>query len=413
MRLSVKRLALTMITIAVFAGWLIARQQDEVIPAAKNRLVDAALFQKEFTRQIDFYNNSWPKQITVDGKNLELHYSFHLPLEKFIRKQLRRFFTQNSSVVVIDNSSGKILAAIDYTYKGRHFGNAITFSTTHPAASLFKIVTASALLNLPEVTPESRFRCRGRGTTLYKYQLDSRARRWDRWLTLKGAFYFSNNVVFARAARKYLGGGELTIMAKKFGFNTNIFADLFLSRSVFTSPVDKYNLAEKASGFNRDTLISPVHGALLASIIANDGIRRPLRVIDKILFEGRDVTNEVLNLSSGRVLPVQVSKEVADMMQGVVKRGTARKYMNYVARRFKRYLQIGGKTGRISGGVPHGTRDWFTVFAKPINGENQGISICVMNINGSSWYIKSSYIAKRIIEYYYTKIVPINKDRRS
>jgi hypothetical protein len=72
-------------------------------------------------------------------------------------------------------------------------------------------------------------------------------------------------------------------------------------------------------------------------------------------------------------------------------------------------LGLREKTGRISGGFPDGVRDWFTVFAKPKQGDDKGISICVMNINGSSWYVKSSYIAKKIIEYYYSHIVPIRK----
>ena len=33
-----------------------------------------------------------------------------------------------------------------------------------------------------------------------------------------------------------------------------------------------YGLAELASGFNKGTMMSPVHGAIIASVIANGGV---------------------------------------------------------------------------------------------------------------------------------------------
>ena len=44
-----------------------------------------------------------------------------------------------------------------------------------------------------------------------------------------------------------------------------------LSRQLFYDD-DEYGLAEMASGFNRETLISPLHGAMIASVFANDGV---------------------------------------------------------------------------------------------------------------------------------------------
>ncbi len=389
---------------------------QEPTPAKKQikRFMATHKFQKELTKKIDFENNFWPPELVVDGKTFQLEYTFNKKLEKYVRRQLRRFFTKNASVVVIDNNTGGILTAVDYSHKGRHFGNGITFSTTHPAASLFKIVTAAALLDREGISPQSKFRVRGRGTTLYKYQLDNRNRSWDRKITLKNAFAYSNNVVFARAARKYLAVGTLGTMARDFGFNKNIYSDLLLSTSFFMDPTDAYNLAEKASGFNRETRISPVHGALLSMIVANNGIFKPVSVLKSIEFNGKDVKAKILSqpTESLTVMSLESNSELRAMMEQVPKKGTASRHMRRLVRKFRNYLSIGGKTGRISGGLPEGTRDWFSVFAQPKDGVDKGISICVMHVNGSSWYIKSSYIAKQIIQYYYTKIIPIKRKMR-
>jgi len=65
-------------------------------------------------------------------------------------------------------------------------------------------------------------------------------------------------------------------------------------------------------------------------------------------------------------------------------------------------IDVAGKTGSITGGIPFGKRDWFVSYAKPNDktGDN-GISVCVMIVNVKKWYIKSTYLAKKIIQYYY------------
>lgn len=403
-----------LITVAIFTvGFATVMSVKELKTENKHakKIIETLKFQRELTKQINFEDAIWPSDIQVDGKNFKLKYTFNKKLEKYIKSQLRRFFTKNASVVVIDNNTGEILSAVDYTFKGRHFGNRLTFSTTHPAASLIKIVTAAALLEEKKVSPETRFRCRGRGTTLYRYQLDSKNRSWDRKITLKNAFAYSNNVVFARAAQANLKDGQLSAMARSFGFNKNIYSDLLLSTSLFLRPTDEYNLAEKASGFNRHTRISPAHGALLSMIVANGGYYKPLKVLKSVQLNGKEVYDDLFSevANPQRILTEKSARQLKSMMEQVPVRGTAARHMRRVVRRFKKYLSIGGKTGRISGGLPEGTRDWFTAFATPRYGQDRGISIGIMQINGKSWYIKSSYIAKKIIEYYYTRIIPIKK----
>ena len=93
------------------------------------------------------------------------------------------------------------------------------------------------------------------------------------------------------------------------------------------------------------------------------------------------------------------------MMEHTVKRGTARGAFRARKTRKIRDIEIGGKTGSITGGLPYGKRDWFVSYAKPKGEESdKGISICVMIVNVKKWYIKSHYLAKNIIQYYYNSL---------
>ena len=371
--------------------------------------VNKLLFKKTLTRNVNFIKNEWPEKLEVNGSIYEISYTFNKKLTSYIKRLLRRYNTDYSSVVVIDNKSGKILSAIDYSGITKEFGSSVTFSTTHPAASLFKVVTAATLYSSKKVNLNSKFTYRGKGTTLYKYQLKEKKSRWKNSITFKKAFAYSNNVIFGKAAQKYLNPQSLSSMARLFGFNREIMSDLLIGKSVFLTPDGKYNIAEKASGFNRTTLIGPVHGAVLSLIVANKGILKLPKVVGSVVnVETRKEIN--IDENDEKVLDRSSAEMLHDSMVEVIKRGSARKQFYRINRRIKKEIVIGGKTGRISGGFPYGMRDWFSGFSY-LKSNNEGISICVMNINGDKWYVRSGYLAKKIIEYYFKNILVNNKSK--
>ena len=97
-------------------------------------------------------------------------------------------------------------------------------------------------------------------------------------------------------------------------------------------------------------------------------------------------------------------------MESTVKKGTARKSFRRFDRFLREELRIGGKTGSITGGIPFGKRDWFSAFAVPKNKKlGEGISISVMNINVDKWFVRSTYLAKEVIDYYYKEINPLKE----
>jgi cell division protein FtsI/penicillin-binding protein 2 len=239
---------------------------------------------------------------------------------------------------------------------------------------------------------------------LYKYQLKDKKNRWTRTIPFKKAFAFSNNVVFGKAAIKNSNFSELSKMANRFGFNKDILQMVDTGSSKLLTTDSNYELAELASGFNRETMISPIHGAIIASVVANDGLLRKPTVIDSV----RDSQHERLvwkpKFEIERVLTKESNETLQNLMELTVKRGTARGAFRPWKIKNLKNVDIGGKTGTITGGVPYGRRDWFVSYAVPKDENDKGISVCVMTVNVKKWYIKSTVMAKKVINHYYTKI---------
>lgn len=349
-----------------------------------------------------FQHQGWPEEIVFEGRKYELEYGFDKKLIKYIKKLMRRHPSDYTSVVVLDNKSGNVLAALDFNKAQKRYGKNITFSTTHPAASIFKVVTAADLLEQGKVDVESSFKYNGKSSTLYKYQLKNKITKWTRSINFEKAFALSNNVVFGKAAIQNTTYDQLNKTAYNLGFNQQITSILNLGYSKLFQDDDWYGLAEYASGFNRKTMISPVHGAAIASIAANDGILKFPKVVTKITEAqtGRVIWGE--DQVSRSSLSKETALDLQQLMNATIKKGTARGAFRKWLRRNKNF-RVGGKTGSITGGLPYGKRDWFISYASPSADLDEGISICVMIVNIEKWYIKSTVFAKEVIDYYYNK----------
>lgn len=362
---------------------------------------DIEKFRKQLSSMV-FNSEEWPENFVVDARQYQIEYSINEELEKQVKRYLRRYRSDYTSIVVVDNNTGKVLTAIDYDKKEKDFGVSLSFSSTNPAASVFKVITAADLLENTDTSKETNFSFRGRGSTLYKYQLKNKKNRWTRTIPFKKAFAYSNNVIFGKAAISKTSPTSLMKMANKFGFNNDLLQLLDAGDSRLLIAESDYELAELASGFNKQTMISPLHGAMIASVIANDGIFKQPTVINSIkdIKQEREVWKPKYKLK--RVISEDVADEIRDMMKLTVSRGTARGAFRPWKIKQIKDIEIGGKTGSITGGVPFGKRDWFISYAKPKNdASDKGISVCVMIVNVKKWYIKSTYLAKKIIQYYY------------
>lgn len=350
----------------------------------------------------------WPETVSVGHQVYNIEYTINQELTEYVKVLLGHFRSDYSTIVVIDNETGAILSAVGHDRKSNQFNKTMPFSSTHPAASLIKIVATADLLERAQVSSDDYFRHQGRGTTLFRSQLENY--QVGRRVSFSRAFAFSNNVVFGQAAILRSSGPNLFEMANRFGFNRSLMPKINLSESKISIATSDFNLAELASGFNRETMISPVHATLLSTIVANNGKMVRPHLVRRIESSTGEPLWEV-ELKEDLILNEQTVEQLQFMMEKTVDTGTARGHFRTMRHGLRPHLRIGGKTGTITGGVPYGRRDWFSAYAIPVDERfGAGISVVAMNINLERWYVRSTHLAKRVIEYYYGNVFPLTDD---
>jgi cell division protein FtsI/penicillin-binding protein 2 len=357
---------------------------------------DVEKLKAEFHKHF-YETGTLPPQLKVDGDDYRLTYSVRPELEEAVLQILRKYRPDFISAVVVDNNNGRVLAALDMARGEDRAHRLATFAPTHPAASIFKIVTAADLLENTHVGNDTQFQFAGRSTTLYKYQLKQSGGRWSRKTDFEHAFAKSNNVIFGKAALDNLSPSGLKRMAEKFGFNKEVLSFGQAKNSIFPMAMDQYNLAELASGLNVSTMISPVHGAMIASVIANNGIMKKPSLLNRVEDKDGNVMWEATPQQEMVIAP-DTAADLRRMMIATVEEGTARKPFRRLPASLQS-LEIAGKTGSITGGLPYGKRDWFVAYARdPSRPDDRGVSLCVMIVNKKRWYVKSTQVAREILE---------------
>lgn len=177
----------------------------------------------------------------------------------------------------------------------------------------------------------------------------------------------SCNSAFAMMGVETIGEEAMVDGAEAFGFNRDIPFDLpAMATSVFPTefPDDQGNgpLARASIG-QGDVSASPLHMAMVAGAIANDGVMMEPHVLRRIT----DERNEVLEEAEPEVFSDAVDPAAAAAMRqamiGVVESGTGTGAQ--IAG-----VEVGGKTGTAQLGTdPPSSHAWFIAFAGPPGGE--------------------------------------------
>jgi cell division protein FtsI/penicillin-binding protein 2 len=335
-----------------------------------------------------------------DGLDYTVKTTIDSKLQKYITGLLKRSNTLQSAVVVLNPHDGRVFAMVGHVEDGK--GDNLSLKADFPAASLFKIVVAAAALEKAGFTLDKTLFFKGGKHTLYKYQLEPSKGRQSRKTTFRKAFASSNNPVFGKLGIYNLGQNVLAEYADKFLFNRRITFDLPLAVSTIEVPKDDFGLAEISSGFNKKTLISPLHASLLSAVAANNGEMPTPWLVETI----RDETGKVLyNFDRGTMVTPVSRKTAADLrilMQDAVRYGTVRKAFRSLRRKkgFKKF-ELGAKTGTINDKMDRFRYDWLTAYALDPDGIN-GICIGVLGVHGKILGVRSTELARAIINYYFS-----------
>jgi len=331
-----------------------------------------------------------------------LQYSIDSRLQVDMEALFHTYRPDYGAFVALDPETGRILSLISYSHASPGIGN-LALKGNLPSASVFKVVTAAAAMAGGKLSPESLIAVNGQYHTLYRRNvLNPHNNRWTRYISLREAFAKSVNTAFGRIGAFFVGPQEMTKYALAFGFNRAIASDLPFEQGRASITDDAWKLAEAASGYTQENTMSPLQGALIASAIANDGkMMEPYMVQSVYTEKGENlytVQPELVTVSVDSATALKVRELMSETVQHGTARGTFRPFFKHNP--LASSLEIGGKTGSLTGRDPRGKYDWFIGYARSKSGKK--IAFAALTIHKEFWRVKSAYLARRAIESYFS-----------
>lgn len=242
-------------------------------------------------------------------------------------------------------------------------------SELYPPGSTFKVVTAAEFLEKggsmndtfkdpPSIAlpgSSARIGNSGRSTCAGGGQI-----------SLRQALVVSCNTTFADIGIND-GPVALITQAEKFGFNREIPFDTQIAMPTIPKNLDQAQAAQSAIG-QYEVRSSPLHMAMIAGAIANDGVMMTPRLVRSITDQagrvlvapqdGQPISDK--ETPNGRVVSPASAKALNEAMQAVVDNGTGRRArINGV--------RVAGKTGTAQRGQNLPPHAWFIGFAPADN----------------------------------------------
>jgi cell division protein FtsI/penicillin-binding protein 2 len=329
-------------------------------------------------------------EIQNNGKRLRVQTSIDPSLQNYLIKKLDRKNSSHIGIVAMDPEDGRILSLVGYNKSDPSKNPCL--ESAFPAASIFKIITAAAALEKGNLRLDSKLQYNGGKYTLYKSQLKEKTNKYTNKISLKDAFAKSVNPVFGKLGSLYLGKKELESYATAFGFNRLINFEFFLSPSPIVFTDEPYQWAEIASGFNRQTKMSPLHGALITATIFNQGRLIEPTIVDRIIDEKGVDLYQSQPATIHQAFAPGTSEAMDELMKATIRSGTVRgAFRKYRRDKIISRLEIGGKTGTINNKTDDVKYEWFVGYAQDKAGDDKLIlSVLVAH---------EKYIGIRAVQY--------------
>lgn len=337
-----------------------------------------------------------PKQISLVGSSSLIKTKYGLrettlipSLQQGLTKFIRQRGNPISGVVVVEASTGKILAMVEG--RSPHSWGGQSHTTLHelfPAASLFKTIVASAAVEIVGLDPSKRIgliggcgKVRATGGWMTR---NVRKSKYD--MNLKRAYGHSCNGFFAKLAINHVGLGPILEMANRYHWLKRIPADFDIPISPIVTPSpfrsSVHTIGRFAAGFGY-VGTSVMHSAWRGLVVANQGRTKSLNIF----------THTRSQHQPKHVITSETSKKIRKMMVATIRGGTASSaFRSYRYRKFRK--SMGGKTGTLTGHSPEGLTTWFTGIY-PI--DKPQIVVSAVTVVGDLWIFKAPNLAAEAV----------------
>lgn len=263
----------------------------------------------------------------------------------------------------------------------------------YPPGSTFKIVTLLEYMRENPDYADFSFRCSG-SLTEGNYTINCYGGTSHGQEDLTEAFARSCNSAFASIG--------LSLDETAFGntcesllFNSDLPFDLTYSRSSFTLKDGSTPAERMMTGIGQgETLVSPLHMAMIVSSIANDGVLMEPYVLDHVESYSGTVVDTYNPVQYGELMTAEEAETLTEYMKAVVEDGTARS-LNDLG------FDIAGKTGTAEyTSNKNKSHAWFVGFSD--TGDSD-IVVCVLVEEKGSGSEYAVPVARQIFSTWYAQ----------
>ncbi|MCR4890647.1 MAG: penicillin-binding protein 2 [Lachnospiraceae bacterium] len=268
------------------------------------------------------------------------------------------------------------------------------FQGLYPPGSTFKIVTLLEYLREnPDNYTDYRYDCKGKmsydGVSVVCYHGSVHGS-----VDLYESFEKSCNCSFANMGT-LINVDRFKRTAEGLLFNGELPLDLAYSKSSFvlSNESDSEELLQTAIG-QGNTLVTPIHMAMITAAAANDGnLMVPYEIDHRSNYKG-SLIEQYYPSSYGRIMTKEEATLEREFMERVVEKGTGKKLrgLSYTA---------AGKTGSAEYGTVKGnSHAWFTGYS---NVEDPELVVTVILEGAGSGGDYAVPMARKIFDAYYAK----------
>ncbi len=339
-----------------------------------------------------------PQKVTAPlpgGRTAEL--TIDPVVQRAALRVMKKYVVPEAGVVAMNPKTGEVIAYASHVSEGEKFD--VNARAEAPAASVFKVITASALVEKGGLNHSTEQCYRGGRSAILADELrDDPAR--DKWCATLGiAMGRSLNVVFARLAQKHLTPEDLTEVGGAFGFGAKIPFPIENDAPQINIPDDPLEFARTSAGF-WNTSLSPLAAASLVQTIANDGVTLRPRVVRSV-SRGKETLYEFPQegVVLRRAIESDTAEEVTQMMLNTVSNGSGYKtFHDRQGRSFLPNVNVAGKTGTLTRHKENRHYTWLVAFAPA---EDPEIAVAALVVNTPKWRIKGPDLARDVLRAYF------------
>lgn len=275
----------------------------------------------------------------LNGRNVYMTIDNDLQfiLNDEVKKKFQSSNSDEAYGIIMDPNTGKILATAAYTRKRRALRNPVFQDQFEPGSTFKPIIVASAL-NEGLIKRNTKFDVMDGTIRKYNHTIKESSRSTKGILTTEEVLKKSSNVGMVLIGDTFT---EKTYeeYLRNFGLYDRTGVDFPGEIKPYTTPYKRWDKLKKSTmSFGQGIVVSPIQLATAFSAVINGGILYKPYLVEKVTDDNNVVIRRNLPTPVRQVISPEVSREMRDILENVVRDGTAKKgdVEGY---------RVGGKTG--------------------------------------------------------------------